>query len=148
MPFCKICFDAGNSDYSTHNIKFYNLKLRCTEIECPYLKNITCTRCGNKSHTASYCKEKIIKMPYNIQPSTQNSNLKNNKKKINEKSKNENSDISTNIFCILIEDDEEYLPKENINYTLNGEIIGKLSDIIWGKGIKNSQKYWSDINYI
>lgn len=166
MPFCKICFDSGNSDYSTHNIKFYNTQLRCVEITCPYLKNITCTRCGKKSHTASYCKESIV----NINSTTKSCISKTNSYTIlNDKdfdlNKNNNSNTNqnpntshnlnsitksiskTNMFSILIDDVEESISEklqENISYTADNEILGKLSDIIWGKGISNENKFWAD----
>lgn len=145
MPFCKICYDAGNSNYGTHNIKFYNLKLRYTEITCPYLKNITCTRCGLKSHTASYCKEDIKKINNNIFTNSENKQTKEIKKQIEKKQQCDLSNTLTNMFCILVNNNEEEETfEEKLNYTFNGEILGKLSDIVWGKGIKNNEKLWAD----
>jgi hypothetical protein len=48
--YCKLCFDAKNPGYNTHNV-------RDTEknITCPYLLKIKCRNCGLTGHTASYC---------------------------------------------------------------------------------------------
>ena len=56
--YCKICYDAGNSNYLTHNIREWNPMTKRKEIVCSYLNNLTCTNCGKKGHTVSYCTEK------------------------------------------------------------------------------------------
>ena len=52
----------------------------------------------------------------------------------------------SNIYNILMwnEYNEENTNKENVCYTADGELLGKICDIEWGKGIKTSAKYWSD----
>lgn len=158
MPFCKICYDAGNSHYSTHNIKTFNFQKRHVEITCPYLKNITCTRCGKKEHTASYCKEdltKIEKQKGSIEKSfyehkidiDKSSENKNKYKPIvvKDTSANKVCIAFSNVFSILCGDDDDNCSEINksakvhnedlISYTADGEILGKVSDIIWGKGI-------------
>ena len=138
MPFCKICYDAGNENFSSHNIKAFNLQKKCLEIICPYLKNITCSKCGKKQHTASYCKEKIINLPKNEKKTP--IEIKNNIQ-------------VTNIYDILMNVDlSESLneKQETISYTSDGEKLGKLSDIIWGKGIRNNENLtlkWEDLVY-
>ena len=65
--FCKICYDAGKPDYFKHNIREWNQNKKCQEVVCPYLKNLTCSNCGEKGHTASYCKQ-VKKNPVVIAP--------------------------------------------------------------------------------
>ena len=143
MPFCKICYDAGKPEYLTHNVKVYNIQLRCIEIICPYLKNITCTRCGKKQHTASYCKEEIInkevcKPIINKELCKPIINKDNSLNKVNL--------VFSNLFTLLYQDQEcesfELYDGNKISYTLDGEYLGKLSDIVWGKGISLVRNSW------
>lgn len=167
MPFCKICYDAGNSYYSTHNIKTFNFQKRHVEITCPYLKNITCTMCGKKEHTASYCKEdltKIEKQKNGIEKNFYQQKIdinnpldtKKNYKPIviKDTSANKLSIAFSNAFSLLCGDDDN-CPEINksakvhnedlISYTADGEILGKVSDIIWGKRIRTTMSSrWID----
>jgi len=141
MPFCKICYDSGNIDYASHNIRTFNIRTKQLEVTCSYLKNITCTRCGKKQHTAKYCKEDLTKI---------NEQQFDNIKKAEIKHVNDNSKFRTavsnptnnvkinngfsNAFTILCDHDDEYDP---VSYTADGEFLGKVKDIIWGVGIRN-----------
>lgn len=142
MPFCKICYDAGNDDHSSHNIKVYNFEKRCVEITCPYLKNITCTRCGKKEHTASYCKEKIVNIQKVIDKKPSKPVI------IKDTSSNKVNIMFSNLFTVLCDDEDtksvEINIHDKVSYTLEGECLGKLSDIIWGKGILSTTNSWSD----
>jgi len=52
--FCKICFDAKNNGYDTHNIRD-----RVTgRLTCKYLAGLECAYCGENGHTPSYCLKK------------------------------------------------------------------------------------------
>ena len=51
-PFCKVCFDAGKPDYTSHYVKTYDAK-----VICPTLLNQSCLNCGRLGHTISYCDE-------------------------------------------------------------------------------------------
>lgn len=154
MPFCKICYDAGNSDYSTHNIKAFNFKKRCVEITCYYLKNITCTRCGKKQHTASYCKEDLTKIEINNAVETKN---KYKQVVVHNTSTNKVNIAFSNVFSLLCRDDDDDVSSCEINksttvdnndlisYTADGDALGKVSDIIWGKGIRTTMyTRWAD----
>tara|TARA_R110002073_G_scaffold41163_4_gene116564 strand:- start:19 stop:474 length:456 start_codon:yes stop_codon:yes gene_type:complete len=148
MPFCKICYDAGNADYSNHNIKVYNIEKRCIEITCPYLKNITCTRCGKKEHTASYCKEKIYNIQQNSRGKLPTINKLSKPIVIKDTSTNKVNLMFSNLFSVLCDDDEsktvQIYNEDKISYTLDGECLGKLSDIIWGRGFLSTANSWSD----
>ena len=49
--FCKVCYDASNSNYSSHNVKD-----KAGNIICPLLLNTKCLNCGYFGHTLKYCK--------------------------------------------------------------------------------------------
>ena len=49
--FCKICSDASNSGFNTHNVRD-----RAGNVVCPILLNTKCRGCGGRGHTISYCK--------------------------------------------------------------------------------------------
>ena len=52
--FCKICFDAKNNGYDTHNIRD-----RVTgRLTCKYLAGLECTYCRENGHTPSHCLKK------------------------------------------------------------------------------------------
>jgi len=48
--FCKVCKDAGKSDYTSHYIKDSTGKV-C----CPYLLGLVCGYCGITGHTPKFC---------------------------------------------------------------------------------------------
>lgn len=132
--FCKICYDAGKSDYFQHNIREWNPKTNRYDIICSYLKNLTCSNCGGKAHTARYCKE-VKNKSQNMIPVCAVKPIKPVKAVIVTKN-------TTNMFHVLNSFTEE-LEKETHNikklgYTADGECLGTLDDIIWGFGFKNS----------
>ena len=55
--FCKICRDAGRTDYTTHNVRGPGGKLTCK-----YLAQINCRFCGEKGHTQQYCSQMARKL--------------------------------------------------------------------------------------
>tara|TARA_Y100000768_G_C23972037_1_gene681041 strand:+ start:185 stop:604 length:420 start_codon:yes stop_codon:yes gene_type:complete len=132
--FCKICFDAGHTDYDTHNIRENG------KITCKYLLSIQCTNCGLYGHTFKYCKSthndltnspskskhKIIKSPV--------------KKSIDVLPTNNafsaliccDDDDDINESCVIVENK----PKVEFFWT---------DEIVWGKGFLNSTRgSWAD----
>jgi hypothetical protein len=139
--FCKICYDAGKSDYLKHNIREWNQNRKCHEVVCPYLKNLTCSNCGEKAHTSRYCKQ-VKQIPVVMTPVC----LVKPVKVVKEVPK-----IITNMFDLLKECDEnceevcgqEYekeitIKTKKIEYTMDGECLGTVDDIIWGYGFKDT----------
>lgn len=57
--FCKVCFDAGFSNYNTHW-----LKDPAGNTLCPYLSNIKCRRCNYFGHTPKHCKTILTQKSY------------------------------------------------------------------------------------
>ena len=119
--FCKICFDAGHTDYNTHNIRENG------RITCKYLLSIKCTNCGLYGHTFKYCK------------STHNDHSNSSKKSTHKVIKSpvkKSIDIlpTNNAFSALIccDDDDvivENKPKVEFFWT---------DEIVWGKGFRTS----------
>lgn len=54
-PFCKVCFDAGKDDYTSHYLK--SAPGPEGKLVCPTLLNQACLTCGQKGHTSSYCRK-------------------------------------------------------------------------------------------
>ena len=52
--FCKICFDAKNDGYDTHNIR----DRETGRLTCKYLAGLECDYCGENGHTPSHCLKK------------------------------------------------------------------------------------------
>ena len=50
ITYCKVCHDAGNSDFNNHW-----LMDKVGNITCPYLLSLKCNRCQEKGHTQKYC---------------------------------------------------------------------------------------------
>jgi hypothetical protein len=50
-PYCKVCHDAGKTDYSSHW-----LKDKTGKIVCPILLKTECRYCHKMGHTVKYCK--------------------------------------------------------------------------------------------
>ena len=50
ITYCKVCHDAGNSDFNNHW-----LMDKVGNITCPYLLSLKCNRCSQKGHTQKYC---------------------------------------------------------------------------------------------
>lgn len=50
MPFCKMCYDLGRSDFDNHNVRD-----SARNTTCPYILNTKCRNCGCYGHTLSYC---------------------------------------------------------------------------------------------
>ena len=50
MPYCKVCHDAGKSEFNNHW-----LMDKVGNITCPYLLSLKCNRCQEKGHTQKYC---------------------------------------------------------------------------------------------
>jgi hypothetical protein len=50
-PYCKVCHDAGKSDYMSHW-----LKDKTGKIVCPILLKTECRYCHKMGHTVKYCK--------------------------------------------------------------------------------------------
>lgn len=49
-PYCKVCHDAGKSEYTNHWVKDLNGKTTC-----PTLLNTECRYCFKRGHTAKFC---------------------------------------------------------------------------------------------
>jgi hypothetical protein len=49
-PYCKVCHDAGKSDYNKHGLKDKNGKTIC-----PYLLSLQCNNCKAFGHTQKHC---------------------------------------------------------------------------------------------
>ena len=49
MPYCKVCHDAGKSDFN------HWLMDKVGNITCSYLLSLKCNRCQEKGHTQKYC---------------------------------------------------------------------------------------------
>ncbi len=56
-PYCKVCHDAGKpeSEYTSHCVKTYDLKLGAMKVTCPTLLAIECRYCGKNGHTVKFC---------------------------------------------------------------------------------------------
>lgn len=56
-PFCKVCFDAGKmeSEYTSHNVKKYNVMTAKMDTICPTLNSTECRYCYKLGHTAKFC---------------------------------------------------------------------------------------------
>lgn len=52
--FCKICFDAKNIGYDTHNLR----NITTGKLTCKYLASLECNYCHEKGHTPSHCVQK------------------------------------------------------------------------------------------
>ena len=52
--FCKICFDAKNEGYNTHNLR----DKTTGKLTCKYLASLDCAYCGEKGHTPTHCLKK------------------------------------------------------------------------------------------
>lgn len=52
--FCKICFDAKNMGYNTHNLR----DKTTGKLTCKYLASLDCAYCGEKGHTPTHCLKK------------------------------------------------------------------------------------------
>ena len=52
-PYCKVCHDAGKSDYNKHGLKDKNGKTIC-----PYLLSLQCNTCKAFGHTQKHCDKK------------------------------------------------------------------------------------------
>ena len=52
--FCKICFDAKNEGYNTHNLR----DKTTGKLTCKYLASLDCAYCGVKGHTPTHCLKK------------------------------------------------------------------------------------------
>ena len=52
--FCKICFDANNEGYNTHNLR----DKTTGKLTCKYLASLDCAYCGVKGHTPTHCLKK------------------------------------------------------------------------------------------
>lgn len=131
--YCKICHDAGKPDYLTHNIREWNSNTRCQEIVCPYLKNLRCTNCGQKAHTSRYCKEpkqSVVMLPVRAV------------KPVKPVKVVQVSKVGTNMFELLNSCEEVgekvSINVKNVGYTLDGECLGTVDDIVWGHGFRNS----------
>jgi hypothetical protein len=58
--YCKFCankYGIVSKQATTHNV-----------MNCYLLKNTTCLKCGNKGHTASYCKKTPLQKVYHEKP--------------------------------------------------------------------------------
>ena len=53
-PFCKVCHDAGRSDYDTHYLR----DRPGGEVVCKFLLSLECRYCGGAGHTPNYCPNK------------------------------------------------------------------------------------------
>ena len=148
MPFCKICFDAKRADYLDHNIKTFIHKTNTFEVTCKYLKSIVCANCGNKGHTTKYCSVKKAVL--------QNKDTTNNINKCNKNvvtcsalkaEPSKKTSNTYNMFALLCDDSDE--ESENIydlcSYTADGELIGRVCDIVWGRQLSANQSRWADI---
>ena len=117
--FCKICFDAGRTDYTTHNIRD-----SARNTICPYLLSIKCRNCGYTGHTASYCKIKKVCHPV--------------KKPVVVKHIDIPKPKPINMFTALLCDEDE--DEEDII-----EELPPVSNIVWGQGFKDSVAMsWGD----
>jgi hypothetical protein len=56
--FCKVCYDASNSGFNSHNVKD-----RSGNVVCPVLLNTKCRACGYFGHTTKYCKKAVKQEP-------------------------------------------------------------------------------------
>lgn len=116
MPFCKMCYDSGRSEYDTHNIKDSS-----GNIMCNYLRNIKCYNCGYFGHTPKYCKMPVKKIKKEVLPIQVTP-----KKEVN-------NDI--NHFAVLFQDCqdcEEECEEECEDY------LPGVEEIVWGKGFSST----------
>lgn len=50
-PFCKICFDAKQTNFNTHYVR----DRPGGSVVCPYLLSLECSYCHENGHTVKYC---------------------------------------------------------------------------------------------
>ena len=134
--FCKICYDAGESDYLKHNIREWNQNKKCQQVVCPYLKNLNCSNCREKGHTASYCKQvkkNLVVMAHvcAVKPVKVVQVVKEVLKIINmfEPLKECQEDCG---------EEEITINTKKVEYAMDGECLGTVDDIIWGYGFKDT----------
>ena len=150
--FCKICYDAGKPDYLKHNIREWNQNKKCQEVVCPYLKNLTCSNCGEKGHTARYCKQvknnlvimvpvcavkpvKPVKVVQLVKKVPKIINMFELLKESGEESEQESEEEYDEQEC---EEKEITINTKKVEYTMDGECLGTVDDIIWGYGFKDT----------
>jgi len=130
--YCKICYDAGKPDYLTHNIREWSEHKKCKVIVCNYLKNLECSNCGKKGHTSRYCNNSIpsarLLLPIlAVTPVKSVKVLEIKKVKAN-----------MNLFDLFNNWENYENTDDTIGYTLDGECLGTVHDIVWGVGFKNN----------
>ena len=127
MPFCKICFDLGRSDFDKHNVRD-----SARNTTCLYLLNTECKNCQCFGHTVTYCN-----MPRHTMPRPNNrvvaKNTPTRVPPINICAKNA-------FECLQCDD----VNKDNDNFHPDGENQFARVNIPWGKSILNN-KTWADV---
>jgi len=108
-PFCKVCFDAGKmeSEYTSHNVKKYNVMTAKMDTICPTLNATECRYCYKLGHTAKFCP--VLEDRKNNEAARQAARereFRNNAQnrpaeKVNETKK------PTNVFAALYDSDDE-----------------------------------------
>jgi len=127
--FCKVCFDASNNGFNTHNVRD-----GAGNVLCPILLTTKCRTCGYFGHTTKYCKstKHIVKQSakqtvcevvpvFTIPPSN-----------------------PTNKFAMLncyeSDDDRDSYPSDD------GVMDFENDPIIWGVGLQSMiGKRWADV---
>lgn len=90
-PYCKICHDAGKSDYNSHWVKDSNGK-----VLCPTLLNTECRYCFKMGHTIKFCDILLNKNKKKEEPTTKNVVVKPQKSQV----------IQTNTFEVLQDEND------------------------------------------
>lgn len=108
-PFCKVCFDAGKmeSEYTSHNVKKYNVMTAKMDTICPTLNATECRYCYKLGHTAKFCPVlEDRKNNETAREAARQREIRNNAQnrpaeKVNESKK------PTNVFAALYDSDDE-----------------------------------------
>ena len=104
-PFCKVCFDAGKteSEYTSHNVKKYNVMTAKMETVCPTLNATECRYCYKLGHTTKFCP--ILEERKKNETSRVRENR--NDAQVRPAEKVVESKKPTNLFAALYDSDEE-----------------------------------------
>lgn len=133
MPFCKICFDLGRSNFNNHNVRD-----SARNTTCPYLLNTKCRNCGYCGHTAKYCKMLPQLNPLLKKPAPKHIEI------VKQPTKPNNA---FELLCMELDDDEE-VNKDDEEVNKDDEVdeeenqLPDLSKVLWGKA--QGKKSWAD----
>jgi hypothetical protein len=125
--FCKVCFDASNNGFNTHNVKD-----RAGNVVCPILLNTKCRNCGYFGHTPKHCKSK--------QSIKQNVCEVIHVVAVVPLSKPTNKNQFAMLDCYESSDDRDACVSDD------GEMDFENDPIIWGVGLQSMiGKRWADV---